>query len=103
MLAEDDLPRRYVGFSTCFRREAGAAGRDTRGIFRVHQFDKLELFSFCRPETSWDEQEMLLGIEEEIAQELGFHYRVANIAAGDLGMPAARKYDIEVWLPGQGR
>ncbi|HEU0193762.1 MAG TPA: serine--tRNA ligase [Gaiellales bacterium] len=103
MLDEARLPLHYVGYSSCFRREAGAAGKDTRGIFRVHQFDKLELFSFCRPETSWDEQEMLLGIEEEIAQELGFHYRVANIAAGDLGMPAARKYDIEVWLPGQGR
>jgi seryl-tRNA synthetase len=103
MLDEASLPLHYVGYSSCFRREAGAAGKDTRGIFRVHQFDKLELFSFCRPETSWDEQEMLLGIEEEIAQELGFHYRVANIAAGDLGMPAARKFDIEVWLPGQGR
>jgi seryl-tRNA synthetase len=103
MLDESRLPLHYVGYSTCFRREAGAAGRDTRGIFRVHQFDKLELFSFCRPETSWDEQELLLGIEEEIAQELGFHYRVVNIAAGDLGMPAARKFDIEVWLPGQDR
>ena len=77
-LAEADLPLHYVGFSTCFRREAGAAGKDTRGIFRVHQFDKLELFSYCHPDTSWDEQERLLAIEEEIAQELGFHYRVVE-------------------------
>ncbi len=98
-----ELPLHYVGYSTCFRREAGAAGKDTRGIFRVHQFNKLEMFSYCLPETSWDEQEMLLGIEEEIAQELGFHYRVVNIAAGDLGASAARKFDIEVWLPGQER
>ncbi len=103
ILAEDTLPRRFVGFSSCFRREAGAAGKDTRGIFRVHQFDKLEMFSYCHPDRSWDEQEFLLAIEEEIAQQLGFHYRVVNIAAGDLGGPAARKFDIEVWLPGQGR
>ena len=100
-LAEADLPLHYVGFSTCFRREAGAAGKDTRGIFRVHQFDKLELFSYCHPDTSWDEHERLLAIEEEIAQELGFHYQVVDIPAGDLGASAARKYDIEVWLPGQ--
>jgi seryl-tRNA synthetase len=103
LLSEDDLPLHYVGFSSCFRREAGAAGKDTRGIFRVHQFDKLELFSYCHPERSWDEQESLLAIEEEIAQELGFHYRVVNVAAGDLGASAARKFDIEVWLPGQER
>jgi seryl-tRNA synthetase len=103
ILAEDSLPRRFAGFSSCFRREAGAAGKDTRGIFRVHQFDKLELFSYCHPDRSWDEQEFLLSVEEQIAQELGFHYRVVNIAAGDLGGPAARKFDIEVWLPGQGR
>jgi seryl-tRNA synthetase len=102
-LAEADLPLHYVGFSTCFRREAGAAGKDTRGIFRVHQFDKLELFSYCHPDTSWDEHERLLEIEEEIAQELGFHYQVVDIPAGDLGASAARKYDIEVWLPGQAR
>jgi seryl-tRNA synthetase len=102
-LSEDDLPLRYVGFSSCFRREAGAAGKDTRGIFRVHQFDKLEMFSYCHPERSWDEHDMLLEIEEEIARELGFHYRVVNIAAGDLGASAAKKYDIEVWLPGQER
>jgi seryl-tRNA synthetase len=103
LLSEDDLPLHYVGFSSCFRREAGAAGKDTRGIFRVHQFDKLELFSYCHPDRSWDEQESLLAIEEEIAQELGFHYRVVNVAAGDLGASAARKFDIEVWLPGQER
>jgi seryl-tRNA synthetase len=103
LLFEDDLPLHYVGFSSCFRREAGAAGKDTRGIFRVHQFDKLELFSYCHPDRSWDEQEQLLTIEEEIAQELGFHYRVVNVAAGDLGASAARKFDIEVWLPGQER
>jgi len=103
LLSEDDLPLHYVGFSSCFRREAGAAGKDTRGIFRVHQFDKLELFSYCHPDRSWDEQEQLLAIEEEIAQELGFHYRVVNVAAGDLGASAARKFDIEVWLPGQER
>jgi seryl-tRNA synthetase len=102
-VAEADLPLHYVGFSTCFRREAGAAGKDTRGIFRVHQFDKLELFSYCHPDTSWDEHERLLAIEEEIAQELGFHYQVVDIPAGDLGASAARKYDIEVWLPGQER
>ncbi|MGN6378501.1 MAG: serine--tRNA ligase [Gaiellales bacterium] len=103
ILPEQELPIRYVGFSSCFRREAGAAGKDTRGIFRVHQFDKLELFSYCHPDRSWDEQEALLAIEEEIARELGFHYQVVNIPAGDLGGSAARKFDLEVWLPGQGR
>ncbi len=103
ILDEADLPLHYVGFSSCFRREAGAAGKDTRGIFRVHQFDKLELFSYCHPDRSWEEQDALLAIEEEIAQELGFHYRVVNVAAGDLGASAARKFDIEVWLPGQAR
>ena len=103
MLAATDLPLHYVGFSPCFRREAGAAGKDTRGIFRVHQFDKLELFSYCHPDRSWEEQDALLAIEEEFAQELGFHYQVVNVAAGDLGASAARKFDIEVWLPGQGR
>ncbi len=103
ILAEEDLPLRYCGISACFRREAGAAGRDTRGIFRTHQFEKVEMFSFCHPERSWEEHDWLLSIEEEIAQGLGFHYRVVNIAAGDLGSSAAKKYDIEVWLPGQGR
>jgi seryl-tRNA synthetase len=98
-----DLPRRYAGFSTCFRREAGAAGKDTRGMFRVHQFDKVEMFVFCEPEASVDEHERLLAIEEEILQDLGIPYRVVNIAVDDLGASAAKKYDCEAWLPGQGR
>jgi seryl-tRNA synthetase len=97
------LPLRYAGFSSCFRREAGAAGRDTRGIFRVHQFDKVEMYSFVEPEASRDEHERLLGIEEEILQALEIPYRVVNIAVGDLGSSAAKKYDCEAWLPGQGR
>jgi seryl-tRNA synthetase len=103
ILEEAQLPLRYVGFSPCFRREAGAAGKDTRGIFRVHQFDKLEMFVFCLPDTSQEIHDQLLAIEEEIAQELGFHYRVQNIPMGDLGAAAAKKYDIEAWLPGQQR
>jgi seryl-tRNA synthetase len=103
ILTEEDLPLRYTGISSCFRREAGAAGRDTRGIFRLHQFEKVEMFSFCRPEDSWTEHEHLLSLEEEIAQRLELHYRVVDIAAGDLGASAARKYDIEVWLPSQER
>jgi seryl-tRNA synthetase len=103
ILAEEDLPLRYCGVSTCFRREAGTAGKDTRGIFRTHQFDKVEMFSFCHPDRSWEEHEHLLSIEREIADELGLHYRVMNISVGDLGAPAAKKYDIEAWLPGQGR
>jgi seryl-tRNA synthetase len=103
ILPEQDLPLRYCGISTCFRREAGTAGKDTRGIFRTHQFEKVEMFSFCHPDRSWDEHEHLLAIEREIADELGLHYRVMNISVGDLGAPAAKKYDIEAWLPGQGR
>ena len=91
------------GFSTCFRREAGAAGKDTQGIFRVHQFDKVEMFSFVEPEESGDEHERLLAIEEEILQALEIPYRVVNIAADDLGASAAKKYDLEAWLPGQER
>jgi seryl-tRNA synthetase len=98
-----DLPIRYAGYSTCFRREAGAAGRDTRGMFRVHQFDKVEMFVFCLPEESETEHERLLAQEEEIIQELGIPYRVMNIAAGDLGPSAAKKYDVEGWFPAQGR
>ncbi len=98
-----ELPRRYAGFSTCFRREAGAAGRDTQGIFRVHQFDKVEMFSFVEPGDSQEEHERLLAIEEEILAALGIPYRVVNIAVDDLGNPAAKKYDLEAWLPGQGR
>jgi seryl-tRNA synthetase len=98
-----DLPRRYCGFSTCFRREAGAAGRDTRGIFRVHQFDKVEMFSFVEPSESDAEHERLLAIEERILGELEIPYRVVNVAAGDLGAPAAKKYDCEAWIPSQAR
>jgi seryl-tRNA synthetase len=99
----DELPLRYAGFSTNFRREAGAAGKDTRGMFRVHQFDKVEMFSFVAPEESPEEHERLLAIEEELVQELGIPYRVVNVAAGDLGAAAAKKYDIEAWFPGQAR
>jgi seryl-tRNA synthetase len=103
ILAGDALPLRYAGFSTCFRREAGAAGKDTRGIFRVHQFDKLEMFCFVPPEDSVEEHERLLAIEEEILGALGIPYRVVNIAVDDLGASAAKKYDLEAWLPGQAR
>ncbi|HLY50406.1 MAG TPA: serine--tRNA ligase [Solirubrobacteraceae bacterium] len=103
ILDGDLLPLRYAGFSSCFRREAGAAGKDTRGIFRVHQFDKVEMFAFVEPSTSIDEHERLLAIEESICQELGIPYRVVAIAVDDLGASAAKKYDIEAWLPGQGR
>jgi len=103
MLAASDLPRRYAGFSPCFRREAGAAGRDTRGIFRVHQFDKVEMFSFVAPEDAADEHERLLANEEQILQALRIPYRVVNIAVSDLGASAAKKYDLEAWLPGQQR
>ena len=99
----EDVPLRYAGFSTCFRREAGAAGKDTRGMFRVHQFDKVEMFVFTSPEASRDEHEHLLAIEEELVQELQLPYRVVNVAAGDLGASAAKKYDIEAWFPGQER
>jgi seryl-tRNA synthetase len=103
VLDEDSLPIRYAGYSSCFRREAGAAGKDTRGMFRVHQFDKVEMFVFCRPEDSTAEHERLLTTEEEFVGELGIPYRVVNIAAGDLGAAAAKKYDIEGWFPSQGR
>ena len=103
ILEPGSLPRRYAGFSTCFRREAGAAGKDTRGIFRVHQFDKVEMFSFVEPDQSGEEHERLLAIEEEILRALEIPYRVVNIAAHDLGNSAAKKYDLEAWLPGQER
>ncbi len=103
ILDADALPLRYAGFSTCFRREAGAAGKDTRGIFRVHQFDKVEMFSFVVPEESLAEHERLLGIEESILTELGIPYRVVAIAVDELGASAAKKYDCEAWLPGEGR
>jgi seryl-tRNA synthetase len=103
ILGPGALPLRYCAFSTCFRREAGAAGRDTRGIFRVHQFDKVEMFSFVEPSESAAEHERLLAIEESILSALEIPYRVVNVAAGDLGAPAAKKYDCEGWIPSQGR
>jgi seryl-tRNA synthetase len=103
ILPAESLPIRYVGFSTCFRREAGTYGKDTHGIIRVHQFDKIEMFSLVAPDKSDEEHEFLLSIEEEIMQDLGFHYRIVNICGGDLGAPAAKKYDIEVFIPTQGR
>jgi seryl-tRNA synthetase len=103
ILDPEALPLRYAGLSTCFRREAGAAGRDTRGIFRVHQFDKVEMFTFTTPEESAAEHERLLAMEESILGELGIPYRVVDIAIGDLGASAARKFDCEAWIPSQGR
>jgi seryl-tRNA synthetase len=99
----DEVPLRYAGFSTNFRREAGAAGKDTRGMFRVHQFNKVEMFVYTRPEDSWPEHDRLVELEEAFLRALGLPYRVMNIAAGDLGAPAAKKYDIEAWFPSQGR
>ncbi len=103
ILDEAALPCRYAGFSSCFRREAGTYGTDTRGIFRVHQFDKVEMFSFSHPDASDAEHERLLAIQERIVGGLGLPYRVVDIAAGDLGAAAARKFDVEVWLPSEGR
>jgi seryl-tRNA synthetase len=103
IVAEGDLPLRYVGISPCFRREAGTYGKDTSGIFRLHQFDKVEMFVFAQPERSWDEMDRLVALQESIVGDLGLPYRVVDIAAGDLGAAAARKYDLEVWLPSEGR
>jgi seryl-tRNA synthetase len=103
ILDADELPLRYAGYSTNFRREAGAAGKDTRGMIRVHQFNKVEMFAYVRPEDSWDEHERILELEESILRDLGLPYRVVNVAAGDLGAPAAKKYDCEAWFPSQGR
>jgi seryl-tRNA synthetase len=103
ILEPESLPRRYAGYSPCFRREAGSYGKDTRGLFRVHQFDKLEMFSFVLPEESREEHERLLGWEEEFYQSLEIPYRVVNVCTGELGASAAKKYDIEAWLPGQQR
>ncbi len=103
ILEAEQLPARYAGFSPCFRREAGAAGKDTRGIFRVHQFEKVEMFSFVAPEHSVEEHQRILAIEEEILSELQLPYRVVNIAVNDLGNSAAKKYDCEAWLPSQER
>ena len=101
ILEDDRLPLRYAGYSTCFRREAGTYGKDTRGMFRVHQFDKVEMFSFTRPEESRAEHELLVAIEEQIVQGLGIPYRLVNVCTGELGAPAAKKIDLEAWLPGQ--
>jgi seryl-tRNA synthetase len=103
ILDAERLPLRYAGFSPCFRREAGAAGKDTRGIFRVHQFDKVEMFSFVEPEDSHTEHERILAMEEQILGELGLPYRVVNIAVNDLGNSAAKKFDCEAWIPSQER
>jgi seryl-tRNA synthetase len=103
ILDESQLPLRYAGYSTCFRREAGSYGKDLGGMFRVHQFDKVEMFSFTMPEASEDEHEFLVSVEEQILSNLELPYRVMNIAVGDLGAPAAKKYDLEGWLPGQQR
>jgi seryl-tRNA synthetase len=103
ILEADALPLHYCAFSTNFRREAGSAGRDTRGMFRVHQFNKVEMFSYVRPEESWDEHERLLAAEESLAQELGLPYRVVNIAAANLSAAAAKRYDLEAWFPSQER
>jgi seryl-tRNA synthetase len=98
-----ELPLRYVAFSPCFRREAGAAGRDTRGMIRVHQFNKVEQFSFCLPESSWDEHVLLLANTEEIVRELGLAYRLIVLPAGDMSSASAKTYDVEIWFPSQER
>jgi seryl-tRNA synthetase len=103
ILDDDTLPQRYVAFSTCFRREAGAAGKDTRGMIRVHQFNKVEQFVFTRPEESWDEHERLLANTEALAQELELPYRVVVLPAGDMSSASAKTYDLELWFPSQGR
>ena len=98
-----NLPLRYAGVSPCFRKEAGAHGRDTKGIFRIHQFEKVEQFVFSKPEQSWEEHEKLIANAEELLQQLKIPYRVVNVCTGDLGTVAAKKYDLEAWLPGQGQ
>jgi seryl-tRNA synthetase len=103
ILEAGELPLRYVAFSPCFRREAGAAGRDTRGMIRVHQFNKVEQFSFTRPEDSWDEHELLLANTEELVRELGLPYRVVVLPAGDMSSASAKTYDVEIWFPSQDR
>jgi len=100
---EKELPKRYLGFSTCFRREAGSYGKDTKGIFRVHQFDKIEMFNFCKPEDSEKEHQFLLSLEEELMQALKIPYRVVQMCTGDLGHPSVSKYDIESWIPSENR
>ena len=100
---EKELPKRYVGFSTCFRREAGSYGKDTKGIFRVHQFDKVEMFSFCKPKDSEKEHKFLLSMQEKLMKLLKISYQVVQIGVNDLGFPAAAAYDIEAWMPSEGR
>jgi len=101
ILDAKELPKRYVGFSTCFRREAGAYGKDTKGILRVHQFDKVEMFSFCRPQDSFKEHKLMLEMEENLMQSLNIPYRVVQLCSADLSRPSAATYDIEAWMPGQ--
>jgi seryl-tRNA synthetase len=101
MLTPEELPKKYAGFSTCFRREAGSYGKDTKGILRVHQFDKVEMFVVCTPEASQDLHEELLAMQEKLVQGLGLPYRVVKLCTGDMGFPSAKTYDIECWLPGQ--
>jgi seryl-tRNA synthetase len=103
VIETEELPLRYAGYSTCFRREAGAAGKETHGMFRVHQFDKVEMYVYTKPEESWQEHERMVALEEEIVQALELPYRVVSVAAGDLGAPAAKKLDIEAWFPSQER
>ena len=103
VLAESELPKRYLGFSTCFRREAGSYGKDTKGILRVHQFDKVEMFSFAKPKGSEEEQQFLLACQEELMQKLELPYRVMQICSGDMGFTDYKAYDIDTWLPGQGK
>ena len=103
ILTETELPKRYFGFSSCFRREAGSYGKDTKGIFRVHQFNKIEMFSFTKPEEGDKEHEYLLSLEEKLMQQLDLPYRIVKMCTGDLGHPAARKYDIEAWFPSEKR
>ncbi len=103
VLEEKDLPKKYVAISPCFRREAGSYGKDTKGLFRVHQFYKVEMVVFATPENSWALHEELLSHEEEVIKALGLHYQVMNVCSGDLGYPAAKKYDCEAWFPGQGK
>ncbi|MFC1630222.1 serine--tRNA ligase [Patescibacteria group bacterium] len=100
---EKELPKRYIGFSTCFRREAGSYGKDTKGIMRVHQFDKVEMFSFCHPKESAKEHEFLLSMEEKLMKGLKIPYQILKMCTGDLGTPAASKYDIEAWIPSENR
>ncbi|PIT92302.1 MAG: serine--tRNA ligase [Candidatus Harrisonbacteria bacterium CG10_big_fil_rev_8_21_14_0_10_42_17] len=100
-LLEASLPQRFVGFSTCFRREAGSYGKDTKGILRVHQFDKVEMFSFAHPDHSEEEHQKLLGFQEALVSSLELPYRVVEICTGDMGFPDARQYDIETWIPSE--